>query len=210
MFGRVSIVILAAVLLAGCRPAPVFPASFKPAPIAEKLSPVQTKVIASLRDQLTWNTHYDNGYYRIAYPGGDLPRNKGACTDVVVRAYRSAGYDLQKLVHEDMVADWSAYPHIGGATKPDPNIDHRRTPNLMVYFKRHGMVLTKKVDASTAKDWQPGDIVCWNFGLDHVGVLSNRRNANGVPLVVHNMSQTLEEDVLTAWKITGHFRFPKS
>lgn len=169
------------------------------------------KIVASARDQCTWGTRYDPAYFSIAYPGGDLPKTKGVCTDVVVRSLRSAGYDLQVLVHEDMKRNWSAYPKLWGATKPDKNIDHRRTPNQMTYFGRFGQKVTTAVTERTKNEWKPGDIVFWNLTptIKHVGIVSDNRNASGWPYVIHNLSTTREEDVLTSWPIIGHYRFPK-
>lgn len=173
------------------------------------LTQTQKKIVESARDQLTWNTSYYNPYVKLSYPMGDLPKDKGVCTDVVVRSLRAAGYDLQKLIYEDMKKAWGEYPRYKGLSKPDPNIDHRRVPNQMRFFKRHGQELT--VDFSKKDQWKPGDFVTWKLtpsNLDHIGVLSDRLNNKGLPLVIHNMSTTLEEDVLESWKVTGHFRFP--
>lgn len=178
------------------------------------LSPGQTsaaKIVASARDQISWGTVYDPGYFAIGYPNGDLPRTKGVCTDVVVRALRAAGYDLQVLIHRDMTANWSLYPKKWGAKRPDRNIDHRRTPNQIVYFKRFGITLPTKLNSETKKHFQPGDIVFWNLtsSIKHVGILSDRKNREGWPLVIHNLSTTKEEDVLHQWEMIAHFRFPK-
>jgi len=160
---------------------------------------------------LTWGTKYDPSYIKIAYPGGDPPRSQGVCTDVVVRAYRNAGFDLQKLIHEDMQVAWDRYPRYSGRKTPDSNIDHRRVPNQKVFFKRHGQTLTVK--CSSPKDWQPGDIVEWKLpvsGRDHTGLLSDKLDGDGYPLVVHNIGDgPQEEDVLRTWQIVGHFRYPK-
>jgi uncharacterized protein len=185
------------------------PSPSVPARYAGEPTSVQRKIVEGARDQLNWGTRYDNAYYRLEYPGGDLPRDKGVCTDVVVRALRQADLDLQQLVHEDMKRAWAEYPRYAGHTRPDWNIDHRRVPNLMRFFKRHGLELTK--DPARRDEWQPRDIVCWNLnnGLDHVGVLSDRLSDSGLPLVVHNLGTTTEDDVLDTWKIVGHFRYPK-
>lgn len=176
------------------------------------LSKMQSLLVDGLRDQLTWGTGYDPQYYRIAYPGGDVPRDCGVCTDVVIRAYRHAGIDLQKLIHEDMEKAWSSYPRYKGLEAPDTNIDHRRVPNQAWFFKRHGLSLT--TSATDPKDWQPGDVVEWRLvgGLDHTGMLTDKLDKDGFPYVIHNIGQgPQEEDVLRtwSWKLTGHFRFPK-
>ena len=175
------------------------------------LTPIQSRLVQAARDQTTWGTGYDNHYFKITYPNGDLPRSKGVCTDVVIRAYRSVGIDLQKLIHEDMVKRWSAYPRYKGLSAPDTNIDHRRVPNQKVFFSTYGKTLTSKPD--NPNDWQPGDIVQWKIvgGLDHTGLLTDKRDSDGFPFVVHNIGNgPQEEDVLRtwSWKITGHFRYP--
>ncbi len=169
------------------------------------------KIVASAKEQARKGAVYAPGYFAIPYPNGDLPADKGVCTDVVIRALRKAGYDLQKLIHEDMKRNFNKYPNNWGLKRPDSNIDHRRVPNQMRFFERHGLSLTLKVTEDTLERWQPGDIVYWKLdsGLDHCGVLTDTRNGSGEPLVVHNLGRCVEEDCLTKWKITGHFRFPK-
>lgn len=169
------------------------------------------RIVEGARKQLDWGTVYDNRYVKLTYPGGDLPKDRGVCTDVVIRALRHAGYDLQRLIHEDMKVDWSAYPRYSGLSKPDKNIDHRRVPNQRVFFKRHGLSLTTSSSLATRSQWKAGDFVTWKLGsgLDHIGVLTDKRGQSGWPMVVHNLSTTLEEDVLRSWKITGHYRFPR-
>jgi uncharacterized protein YijF (DUF1287 family) len=153
---------------------------------------------------------YDPTYRRIAYPNGDVPAKTGVCSDVIVRAYRAIGIDLQKLVHEDMAKHFSLYPKTWRRTSPDSNIDHRRVLNLATFFRRHGTVL--KV-TNNPKDYAPGDIVTWNLNpkgsLPHIGIVTNRRTFTGTrPLMMHNIGggQVLE-DVLFAYTITGHFRY---
>jgi uncharacterized protein len=152
---------------------------------------------------------YDPAYFKISYPGGDVPAGKGVCTDLVIRAYRIAGIDLQKEVHEDMQKNFGKYPHIWLLAKPDTNIDHRRVPNLMAFFKRKGICLPLSKDV---KDYSPGDTVSWELskGTTHIGLVSNRRAKSGRLLIVHNIGggQVLE-DVLFDWKIIGHFRYTK-
>lgn len=152
---------------------------------------------------------YDPSYFTLDYPNGDVPAGKGVCTDVVVRAYRKLGIDLQKEVHEDMRAHFALYPDHWGLTRPDKNIDHRRVPNLMVFFERHGTVLPS---SRNPKDYHPGDVVCWSLGggISHIGVVSNRRSLRGTPLIVHNIGagQVLE-DMLFDFKIIGHYRYGK-
>ena len=153
---------------------------------------------------------YDPAYTRIGYPGGDLPIDRGVCTDVVVRAFRAVGVDLQVLVHEDMRAHFRDYPDKWHMSRTDSNIDHRRVPNLQRYFARQQRAVPVSASAS---DYQAGDVVSWRLpkGLDHVGVVSARRSGAGAdsrPLVVHNIGRgAREEDVLFAWPQTGHYRW---
>lgn len=191
--------------LAGCDPPRRQAAA--PTPLAvSALTPFQAKVMAAARAQV--GDAYDPSYRVLSYPNGDPPKGEGACTDVVVRSLRAGGYDLQALVHRDMSAHWDQYPHISGLRRPDPNIDHRRVPNLARFFTRHGQVLTNVVSPKTLPQWQPGDIVCWKIPSDHTGIVSDRRDPAGVPYVIHNMSQCAEQDVLTLWPIVGHCRYP--
>jgi uncharacterized protein YijF (DUF1287 family) len=170
---------------------------------------VAGKIVKASQAQI--GTRYDASYEVIAYPGGDVSKAKGACTDVVIRALREVGYDLQKLMHEDMTRHFPLYPHQWGLRKPDKNIDHRRVPNQMKFFARFGQTLNTQVSARTLKSWQPGDIVCWDMenGMLHTGIVSDGLNENGVPLVTHNGWMCVEDDSLTRWKIIGHYRFPK-
>jgi len=151
---------------------------------------------------------YDPSYFSIEYPNGDVPSGKGVCTDVVIRAYRKIGIDLQKEVHEDMKANFSKYPKIWGLKRTDKNIDHRRVPNLMTYFKRKGAA---KPISTKADEYFPGDIVCWNLGgaITHIGIVVNKKSNDGKRnLIVHNIGggQVLE-DCLFNFKIIGHYRY---
>jgi uncharacterized protein YijF (DUF1287 family) len=154
------------------------------------------------------NVTYDPTYFVIDYPNGDVPSNKGVCTDVVIRAYRQLSIDLQKQVHEDIRAHFKEYPHKWGLKKPDKNIDHRRVPNLMTFFARHGQV--KKI-SDKPEDYQPGDIVCWNLGgeITHIGLVVNKKSSDGKRyLIVHNIGagQVLA-DCLFDYKIIGHYSY---
>lgn len=151
---------------------------------------------------------YTTGYFRLDYPMGDLPRNQGVCTDVVIRALRHAGFDLQQLMHEDIRAHGSTYLRVEGSA--DRNIDHRRCPNQRRFFERHGQTLTTQLSEADRNHWQPGDIVYWKLdnGLDHTGVVSHRIGESGWPMVVHNLSVTSLEDCLGRWKIVAHHRYP--
>ena len=168
-------------------------------------------IVAAARSQVGVTVHYDPAYRALAYPGGDVPAERGVCTDVIVRALRTArAIDLQRQVHEDMKANWDAYPHPWRwrLSKPDTNIDHRRVPNLMTFFKRAGRSapLTR-----AAADYLPGDIVAWDLGrgILHIGIVSDRASAGGTPFVVHNIGAgTREEDILFRYAVIGHYRLP--
>jgi uncharacterized protein YijF (DUF1287 family) len=151
---------------------------------------------------------YDPAYFSISYPNGDVPKDKGVCTDVVIRAYRKMGIDLQKEVHEDMKKNFGLYPKKWKLTKTDTNIDHRRVPNLMTFFSRFGTVLTTTTES---KDYKPGDIVCWDLGkgITHIGIVSNKRSGDGKRYqIIHNIGagQVLQ-DCLFSYKIIGHYRY---
>lgn len=156
---------------------------------------------------------YDSSYRMLAYPGGDVPADRGVCSDVVIRAFRAVGIDLQKHVHEDMTAHFSAYPALWGLVRPDSNIDHRRVPNIETYLTRAGASLPLSLRAD---DFEAGDIVAWNLRggagfLPHVGVVTDRIGVSGWPLVVHNIGAGPEiEDVLFLWPMTGHYRVATS
>ncbi len=151
---------------------------------------------------------YDGSYRVIAYPMGDVPGNRGVCTDVLIRSYRALGFDLQQLVHEDMSAEFNLYPKAWGLNRPDPNIDHRRVLNLETYFARYGEQIALSEDPNA---YRPGDLVTWRLGhsLPHIGIVSNRRSADGKrPLIVHNVGAgTVLEDVLFEYPMHGHYRF---
>lgn len=151
---------------------------------------------------------YDPAYVVLKYPGGDVPANRGVCTDVIIRAYRKMGIDLQKAVHEDMKVHFHKYPKRWGLSQPDKNIDHRRVPNLMTFFSRHG---EKKPVSQNAKDYQPGNIVCWDLGggVTHIGIVIDKKSPDGKrPLIVHNIGNGQEiADCLFKYKIIGHYRY---
>lgn len=164
--------------------------------------------VAAAMDRLDHDVTYDGSYRRIDYPNGDVPQHLGVCTDVVIRAYRAVGIDLQQAVHEDMKTHFGAYPKIWGLRRPDTNIDHRRVPNLQVFFARHGTVLPATQSPS---DYQPGDLVTWMLpgNLPHIGIVVKRRSADGQrPLIVHNIGGgPALDDVLFDYPITGHYRY---
>jgi len=152
---------------------------------------------------------YNSAYVRIAYPGGDVPADTGVCTDEIIRIYRAVGIDIQKEVHEDMEANFSSYPnHVRWMLfHTDTNIDHRRVPNLMVFFRRKG----EELPATThSADYAPGDLVTWDLGgnVPHIGMVVEKKSATGRYMIVHNIGQGPKmEDVLFNWKITGHYRY---
>ncbi|MCH4896030.1 DUF1287 domain-containing protein [Marinilabiliaceae bacterium JC040] len=154
---------------------------------------------------------YDPTYYKIAYPNGDIPKNKGVCTDVIIRTYRQLGIDLQKEVHEDMKRNFHKYPKYWGLKHPDTNIDHRRVPNLMTFFTRYGKKLKNSKKAS---DYKPGEIVCWNLGqgITHIGIVINKKSNDGKRyLIVHNIGNGQEiSDCLFSYTITGHYLYNKN
>ena len=165
-------------------------------------------LVAAAVERANHVVRYVPDYARIGYPDGDVPADTGVCADEIIRAYRGAGVDLQKEVHEDMAAHFSKYPRKWGLGNTDTNIDHRRVPNLMAFFTRKGeaMPVTKN-----AKDYLPGDIVTWDLGgnVPHIGIVVDRRpRGSSANLVLHNVGEGPKiEDVLFRWQITGHFRY---
>jgi uncharacterized protein YijF (DUF1287 family) len=149
---------------------------------------------------------YNGAYFKISYPNGDVPPQFGVCTDVVIRAYRKLGIDLQKKVHEDMAANFDKYPKNWGAKRTDKNIDHRRVPNLMKFFERHGQV---KPITDKAEDYKAGDIVTWMLenGSTHIGIVVDKKPPNGQRyMIVHNIGfGQVVEDCLFCYKIIGHY-----
>ena len=169
-----------------------------------------TKLVAAAIERTHHSVRYVSAYVRIPYPGGDVPADTGVCTDEVIRAYRAVGVDLQKEVHEDMLQNFAAYPNkqrwlLG---HPDSNIDHRRVPNLMVFFQRKGESLPI---ANRAEDYSPGDLITWDLGgnVPHIGIVVNQKaRGTGRYMIVHNIGEGPRmEDVLFNWKITGHYRY---
>ena len=173
----------------------------QPAPsIADRLVEA---AVAQTRSAVT----YDGAYRRIAYPGGDVPESIGVCTDVVIRAYRRVGVDLQVKVHEDMQRAFRTYPQAWGMSGPDPNIDHRRVPNLQVFFRRAGAELPVARDAAA---YRAGDVVTWMLpgNLPHIGIVTGQKSGVGRPLIVHNICRGPQaEDMLFTYPITGHYRY---
>lgn len=178
-------------------------------PLEEIASPEIRKTLESAKEQMRLTKNYTQEYFVIPYPNGDVPIETGACTDVVIRAFRNAGIDLQKEVHEDMKENFAAYPKKWGLSEPDTNIDHRRVLNLQTFFTRKGKSLPV---SSRKEDYKPGDVVTWDLtgdGVTHIGIVSNlwsRKNKRYY--IIHNIGGgTRAEDRLFEWKITGHYRY---
>ena len=183
------------------RPAP------KPSASREAQEPTLV-LVNSARGRIPLHEIYDPAYFAISYPNGDVPNDRGVCTDVIIRAYRQLGIDLQVLVHEDMAKNFSSYPRIWGLRATDRNIDHRRVPNLQQFFDRQNA----EVPITTSgKDYLAGDLVTWMLpgDLPHIGIVSDRRvTGSDRPLVLHNIgSGTAEDDILFTYRVTGHYRF---
>ena len=177
------------------------------APVQALSPPIGINLVNAARRQIGKTLIYDPEYVSLKYPMGDVPEERGVCADVVIRALRTCGTDLQQTVHEDMKDNFSAYPKTWGLRRTDRNIDHRRVLNLAVFFKRRGLSLPV---TKAAADYQPGDFVtCTVAGkLPHIMIVSDRRNADGVPLIIHNIGQgAREEDRLFEFPINGHFRW---
>jgi uncharacterized protein YijF (DUF1287 family) len=170
-----------------------------------------SRLTAAARDQVGVTVTYDPAYVQLEFPGGDLPRDRGVCTDVVIRALRDGwGIDLQLAVNRDMKANFSAYPALWGLSRTDRNIDHRRVPNLQTLFARIGAELPLE-DGPTP--YLPGDIVTWTLpgNLPHIGIVSDQRSADGTPLILHNIGRgAQEEDILFAYPMTGHYRIGRT
>jgi len=177
--------------------------------IAQAQTSLGLELAAAATARTAIRVTYDGSYRRLEYPGGDVPAHLGVCTDVVIRSYRAVGIDLQKEVHQDMTRAFPAYPALWGLERPDSNIDHRRVPNLRVFFERHGVQLAASSDAA---DYLPGDIVTWvlSGNLPHIGIVADARSRDGRrPLVVHNIGRgPVSDDSLFAFRITGHYRYP--
>lgn len=164
------------------------------------------RLVRDARQQVGITLGYDPAYRALSYPGGDVAPATGVCSDVVIRALRAQGLDLQRAVHEDMRGHFSAYPNNWNLRRPDRNIDHRRVPNLMTYFKRQGwsLAVSPQPDA-----YRAGDVVAWSLGggLTHIGIVSDLKAASGTPLILHNIGAgAREEDLLFSYPIIGHYR----
>lgn len=209
LFMRKLLVLLSSILMltVGCAQ-PKRPSISSEAPLEVQISsPQLRRMLQAAVAQTTYTNSYDPAYVEIAYPGGDVPREKGVCTDVVIRAFRAINVDLQQNVHEDMKRNFAAYPPYWGLSRTDPNIDHRRVPNLMKYFERQGkaIAITKRKE-----DYHPGDVVTWNLGegQEHIGIVTQFKSVKtGQYLVVHNIGSGAKlEDIVLNWPVIGHYR----
>lgn len=177
--------------------------------INDNLSPAIARLLENANEQMKITREYDPNYTVLKYPNGDVPLERGVCTDVVIRAMRATGVDLQKEVHEDMIANFTVYPHKWNLKQADSNIDHRRVPNLQTFFARKGKSLSITNEANSYK---PGDIVAWDLdgkGMTHIGIVSNFWNQTTKRYsIIHNIGRGAETaDVLFDWKIIGHYRY---
>lgn len=167
------------------------------------------KLLESAVEQTTVTKSYDPAYVVIPYPNGDVAMEKGVCTDVVIRAFRKAGIDLQREVHEDMKANFAVYPKKWSLKSPDSNIDHRRVPNLQTFFARRGKSLPI---TQIAENYKPGDVVAWDLdgkGLTHIGIVSDIYDETTKRYrIIHNIGGGAQaEDRIFDWKIIGHYRY---
>ena len=175
---------------------------------ADGLSISSEQLVVAALERTQHFVVYDGSYRSIDYPMGDVPKNIGVCTDVIIRSYRQVGIDLQQLVHEDMRSNFDKYPNHWGLKRPDTNIDHRRVPNLERFFERHGQILSI---TDKPQDYKPGDIVSWRLdgGLPHIGIVSDKKSKkSGNYMIVHNIGLGPRlDDVLFSYKIVGHYRY---
>lgn len=182
--------------------------SYAVLPAAAVAGPFQERLVAAALERTEHFVIYNGSYRKIGYPMGDVPERYGVCTDVVIRAYRALGIDLQQLVHEDMKAHFDRYPKSWGMKQPDSNIDHRRVPNLRRFFTRHG---EKLAVTRQAGDYRPGDLVTWVVGGNrpHIGIVTDRKApGSGRPMIVHNIGWGPKlDDMLFDYPISGHYRF---
>jgi uncharacterized protein len=210
---RLVLLLLAIVPISACRVPQRITAFINPETATTKITnPTIRKLVAGGIAQTAVTTSYDPAYVALTYPGGDVSASTGVCTDVIVRAYRQIGIDLQRAVHEDMQRNFAAYPQIWGLRQPDKNIDHRRVANLMTFFKRRGAELPISKNSA---DYLPGDIVTYDLGEKiglHIAIVTNIKDTNGYYQMVHNACcGTKVETIPRSWKINGHYRYlPKT
>ena len=201
--------LLAVALLPACHASSAQPETTAAVPaVVQHAAPASPQpLVAAARRQIGVTRFYDPAYSGLTYPGGDVPIERGVCTDVIVRALRTQGLDLQQAIHEDMRAYFQDYPQQWGLKRANPSIDHRRVPNQMRWFERQGW---SRAITPAATDYAAGDIVAWKLtgsGLLHIGIVSDRKSRDGVPLILHNIgSGTQENDLLFKHTIIGHYR----
>jgi uncharacterized protein YijF (DUF1287 family) len=165
------------------------------------------RLVQAAMERTKLTVRYEPAYVRLDYPNGDVPADTGVCTDEVIRSYRALGFDLQKLVHEDMKRAFAAYPKIWGLKSTDKNIDHRRVPNLQTFFKRRGASLPITQNAA---DYLPGDLITCTVPphLPHIAIVVSAPNGGTTPWIVHNIGQGPQcENRLFEFPLTGHYRF---
>ena len=211
---KVTLAVLSTFLLFGCAVNPGTSTAQQPQQIrtvqtTAEVSPTIRRLLDNATEQTRVTKEYDPNYTVLSYPNGDVPMERGVCTDVVIRAMRATGVDLQKEVHEDMIANFAVYPKKWGLKQADSNIDHRRVPNLQTFFTRKGKALAI---TTVGKDYQPGDIVAWDLdgkGMTHIGIVSNLWNEGTKRYsIIHNIGRGAETaDTLFDWKIIGHYRY---
>lgn len=210
LLGAGAVLALVPAALAQSVPVPsVSVPSARARPLHASTPATRMALIQAASAQIGVTTLYDAAYVRLGFPGGDVPIERGVCTDVIVRAYRVAfGFDLQSALNEDMTRNFSAYPRRWGLSQPDPHIDHRRVPNLQTYFRRRG---AEQPLPATAADWQPGDLVTQVLfgGRPHIGIIADTRTSDGArPLVIHNIGRGTEvSDILDLFKASGRYSF---
>ncbi len=208
---QLSTLCLVLMVLAACRDETpiIVETATSPTTAADALPAASPPLVAAARAQIGVVHVYDPAYFSLSYPGGDVPGDRGVCTDVVIRALRTQGLDLQQVIHDDMRTHFDQYPRQWGLSRTDRNIDHRRVPNQMRWFERHGWA--RSIGQSPG-DFAAGDIVAWRLngsGLLHIGIVSDRRSHDGTPLILHNISAgTHEDDLLFDHTIIGHYRPP--
>lgn len=201
--------LLSLALLVACRPSPPEQAQAERAPAAPVAAAKRASppLVTAARGQVGVTLLYDPAYVEMPYPGGDVPAERGVCTDVIVRALRVSGLDLQQAIHEDMRAHFAEYPQQWGLQGPNRSIDHRRVPNQMRWFARQGWSRPITTDAA---DFEAGDIAAWKLsgsGLLHIGIVSDRKSRDGTPLILHNIGNgTQEDDILFRHAVIGHYR----
>jgi uncharacterized protein len=204
---RLKLLFCCALLLTACdRITSISPPVLTQAPV-EIINPIARKLVAGGIAQTAITKSYDPAYIQLAYPGGDVPAITGVCTDVIIRAYRQIGIDLQQQVHEDMGRNFAKYPKIWGLKQPDKNIDHRRVANLMTFLRRRGAALPV---TDRPADYQPGDLVTYDLGAQiglHIAIVSNIRGSNGYQMIHNACCGTKVETIPRNWKINGHYRY---